>query len=433
MDKRIATHESLLRHDVSLMSLTHPNDGLKYTLNMVDEYGTASWAHGKGGHIINLYDFTGTFDILPDLVARKCSVNSIKRKFYLYALAMLTHETKGHGALSSRDLPALGAFCGSIGLNPEVLNIAEDARIESALSAKRPGNTKSKGEWIDHDGKPVWIPKTSHGGDYGWRKAYWHRYNRLPRVYESPQCLFNAFVWGERIRGLEDKIGKEFWAQVALHDGEMPIATWGEKFRHKPRKAYIWVKKFFLLCRRWRKYRTTEALKPLLEQWAKTFPAYMGFHTGRVDVMINVIEGGKSLKFPDGSDVNWDDLMVNPKEGLAGSPPIPPPCEEESEEKTGGGSTKAKKPSEDEDPEDPKDEELKQHDKSSESLDPDKSKTSHDKQTEGMGDGGRSELESDTHTVDAPISINLPGWMTDFVKRDSDFGSGNEKLPADFF
>ena len=59
--------------------------------------------------------------------------------------------------------------------------------------------------------------------------------------------------------------------------------------------------------------------------------------------------------------------------------------------------------------------------------------TSHDAQDVDLGDGASHELTHETHVVDAPIMVDLPAWVNDFAKRDSEFGSSNEKLPADFF
>jgi len=432
--KHIETHESRLKHDLSIMSMTTPNDGLRYDLTLTPIAGTMTWQWSPTGHTITCYDYASTFDKIGTY-----PVSWHKRLMYAYGYAMLVHEAKGHGALSTRELVAMGDWCADNGVHPELLNIAEDCRVESALSQKRPGDTKSKGEWIDHEGTQVFVPTKSAGGDYGWRKAGWHKFNAQPNCTNAPTNLLNALVWAERTRKLEKGIADEFYALTVTSGTPLDVATWG---KGTPKALFNWVHRWFLQCRKWKKYRTTESLKPLLTSWVRKFPEpppQMQLEN-RTDVVINMLMGGAALRAPSGDPITLEDafpleLSIPPQiledmtpEGAETPEPTPEPKEKPKMKKP------TKESGEDE-PERPP-EELKQHDKTSEASDGERGDKKHDAQTADIGDGGSSELTHETHTVDpskAPTTLDLPAWVGDFAKRDSDFGSSNEKLPADFF
>ena len=426
---------SALSANVAQYSLTVPNDALRYHFVVSPEKGTASWGWNKtSGHTVTLYDFAHTMDSEKFATS---GVSARRKMIEAYADAMLVHEVKGHGALSTRDLPSMGEWCNKNRIHPELLNIMEDARIEAALSAKRPSDTKSLGRWINHLGATVTIPTKSHGGDYGWRKAYWHRYNLMPSCTDSPEHLLSAFVWAEKIRGLEAVIiaqWKDMYMRPSGASHTPDPAIWGKR---SPKHLFNFVYSMFMQCRKWKKYTTTESLIPLMMRWKKYFPTPPEgtAHPGGKDVIINILTGGTGLKCPHGHDINPEDvgaIPVNPMptgEGEGGEEPEKP-----EERPAGKGDPKereepSEEPSEHEAPEA---EPIKEHE-APEDNGKEAGETSHDAQDVDLGDGASHELTHETHVVDAPIAVELPAWVNDFAKRDSEFGSSNEKLPADFF
>ena len=120
--------------------------------------------------------------------------------------------------------------------------------------------------------------------------------------------------------------------------------------------------------------------------------------------------------------------------GSGGEPtdeePAPTPTNPTAHDKDSGGDKER-----DESGDDAPDPERKkgEHDKLSEGDGKRGDEQSHDAQEIDLGDGASSELTMETHVVDAPINVPLPAWVSDFAKRDSHFGSSDEKLPAAFF
>jgi len=417
--------ERYLENQVAQASLTVPNDGLKYELNISPEQGTASWSHSKLGHNITLYDFHHTLDSSTFLTRNKTRQATMIRD---YASMMVVHEQKGHGALSTRELGAMGSWCNDNRIHPDLLNIMEDIRIESALSAKRPGHTKSKGVWINHLGMFVDIPTRAEGGDYGWRKAYWHRYNKMPDPHMAPEAYLSALCWAERIRTLETKVHKR-WLDECASKG-LDVNRWGTE---KAKNIQRFIDYIFRECRAWRKYRTTESLKSLLLEWVKFFPcAPEGASrvSGHNDVIVNMMESGCPLVDPYGNPLDDATPCIptsspttakKPTEPTPTPEPVVPTNPKESPKDDAEGDEK------------PATAEHKgEHEKLSDSKSGDED-LSHDEQDIDIGDGASSVLSHETHTVGERIQIDLPSWVSDFAKRDSDFGSSNEKLPADFF
>lgn len=432
--------ESHFKLSSSIYSMATPNDGLKYSYNFDHQVGTASWAWSPSGHNVTLYDYLPTMDSTAFTSARKGKQARMIRE---YGESMLVHEIKGHGSLSTRDLPSIGKWCNDHAIHPELLNIMEDARIEAALSAKRPMDTKSKGSWINHLGADVTIPKKSHGGDYGWRKAYWHRYNTCPSVTQTPEGLLAAFIWAEKIRGLEHEIAKA-WMDKYLPSAGASFTpdpkVWGT---HRPHRMYKFVYDIFMQCRKWKKYRTTESLKPLMMRWKCFFPRPLEGvrHAGGKDVIIKMIGEGIALSDPHGNPIDekyMDQLIPTPSGGTPMPPvsesgePKPNPPEEGKGESNDGEPLPDEAPKEEsEPPEAP--EAVGEHEKPKDALSEESGETKHDEQSDELGDGADSRLKYETHVVENPIHVELPSWVNEFTKRDGDFGTGNEKLPADFF
>lgn len=161
-------------------------------------------------------------------------------------------------------------------------------------------------------------------------------------------------------------------------------------------------------------------------------------HAGGKDVIIKMIGEGIALTDPHGNPIDekyMDQLLPTP----SGGTPMPPVSEsgepKPNPPEKGKGESNEDEPLPDEKSDEKPEEHdpVSEHEKPEDALSEESGETKHDEQSSELGDGADSRLKYETHVVENPIHVELPAWVNEFTKRDSDFGSGNEKLPADFF
>ena len=179
-----------------------------------------------------------------------------------YAKSIHNHEV-AHGLYTSRDFKGMNEMCVKNDVVFHLVNIFEDARIESLFRGRRPYKTKKVKELNDLGVACV------EAESYGVRKFEWHKWDELS--VQDPASTLLSFIKCEGTKSHTDRLKQ---LMLDTHGTLDPWASEHDKHKGVP-VGYALILAF------WRKvagrgaskrYAKTEDLMPLIVEWNKHFP-----------------------------------------------------------------------------------------------------------------------------------------------------------------